>query len=346
MGLKVTILCWDRDDNYALRKETLNLEEGDIPIYRIGIQAKYGNGIKTLPSLLRFQLCIRKFIKNNTFDVIHACDFDTALTSYFGRRKKTTKFVYDIFDFYVESMRVPKLVRPIIFGLDKHIINGADATIICTEERRRQISGTEPKRLYVIHNSPPVIENMGATEAHDKVRIAYFGIFSRNGRMIPELLEVVSKHKDWELHIGGFGAIEEDVKHYGAIHENIKYYGRVSYKTVLEVENNSDILTAIYDPAVPNHKYAAPNKFYEALMLGKPLIMIKNTGMSDIVQDNGIGAVIDYTKEDLEAAIAQLIDRKDEWSDISKKMKQLYSEHYSWDTMKDRIENLYKTIIV
>ena len=34
-------------------------------------------------------------------------------------------------------------------------------------------------------------------------------------------------------------------------------------------------MTAIYDPNISNHYYAAPNKFYEALMLGKPLIMVK-----------------------------------------------------------------------
>ena len=56
-------------------------------------------------------------------------------------------------------------------------------------------------------------------------------------------------------------------------------------------------MLAIYDPEIENHRFAAPNKFYESLMLGKPVMMVKNTGMSQVVVENDLGVLIEYTAE-------------------------------------------------
>ena len=97
-------------------------------------------------------------------------------------------------------------------------------------------------------------------------------------------------------------------------------------------------------PTVGNHYYAAPNKLYEALMLGKPLIMVKNTGMSEIVTQFNIGEVIDYNSESLKVAIENLIAKRNEWPEISFKMKKLYQKHYSWDEMEKRLISLYREL--
>lgn len=65
-------------------------------------------------------------------------------------------------------------------------------------------------------------------------------------------------------------------------------------------------MTAIYDPKVPNHRYAAPNKFYEALMLGKPIVMAKNTGFDEIIEENNIGCLIEYSKSGLKMVFIHL----------------------------------------
>ena len=103
-------------------------------------------------------------------------------------------------------------------------------------------------------------------------------------------------------------------------------------------------MTAIYDPLIGNHYYAAPNKFYEALMLGKPLIMVENTGMDNVVSENNIGKVIEYNIEELSDAIDCLIGRKKEWSAMSETMKYLYHNMFSWTEMEARLLSLYSEI--
>ena len=103
-------------------------------------------------------------------------------------------------------------------------------------------------------------------------------------------------------------------------------------------------MLAIYDPAIENHRFAAPNKFYESLMLGKPVIMVRGTGMSEVVEDNSIGELIDYSKEGFINGVNRLIERKDEWHSIGYKMKEIYRNQYCWDEMERRLIQVYSDL--
>jgi glycosyltransferase involved in cell wall biosynthesis len=100
-------------------------------------------------------------------------------------------------------------------------------------------------------------------------------------------------------------------------------------------------MLAIYDPTFENHRFAAPNKFYESLMLGKPVIMARGTGMSEIVENNAIGELIEYSKEGFIDGVNRLIKRKDEWYLIGNRMKEIYRNQYCWDEMERRLIQLY-----
>jgi glycosyltransferase involved in cell wall biosynthesis len=342
-GFDVSVLGWDRNDDYPLRREPLNDSLKDVVAYRVGIKASFGSGMKNLKYLARYQAEIRKFLRKHQFDVVHACDFDTAFTAFHSINHRKTRFVYDIFDYYADAFSIPSFMRRPVIALDRKIINGADLDIICTEQRREQIAGSNPKKLIVIHNCPPktvLHENERDCKDNEPVRIAYFGILSAS-RLIKEMIEVVSENKEYELHIGGFGVLEEYVKESSEKNGNIVFYGTVPYQKVLEVESESDILTAIYDPAVKNHYYAAPNKFYESLMLGKPVIMAKNTGMSEIVEEHDIGATIDFSKEGIKKGLMELTEKKSRWPQMSFRMKKLYNDEYSWDEMERRLISAY-----
>ena len=146
------------------------------------------------------------------------------------------------------------------------------------------------------------------------------------------------------MDIGGFGVLEDCIKKAAESHSNVTFYGTVPYKKVLEIESECDILTAIYDSAVRNHYYAAPNKFYESLMLGKPVIMAKDTGMSDVIEKNRIGVTIEFSESGFRNGLIELAQMKNEWSQMSSRMKQIYNEQYSWKEMEKRLISAYETL--
>lgn len=355
--IDVDVFCWERESNHNIEKSIKKLDSYDIDIYRIGIKSVYGAGFKkNLIPLLKFQKYILKFIKTHKdeYDIIHACDFDTAFTSHKLAKRYGIKFVYDIFDYYVDAFNVPGLLRGIVKGFDERIMNKSDAIIICSEERRNQIGKIKQKNILVIHNSPAsvnmqkndlILKELGLKNENNTavVNIAYIGILN-DSRLIPEILHAISKNPDFHLYIAGFGKYEADVKSFSDKYQNIHFFGRISYDKTLAIESYCDILLAIYDPAVPNHKYAAPNKFYESLMLGKPLMMVKNTGMSQYITDNNLGGIIDYSEVSFINGINELNKRRSEWASIGIRGKELYKENFSWETMEARLINLYKNL--
>lgn len=253
--------------------------------------------------------------------------------------------VYDIFDYYVDAFTVPEKLRPFIEKADIKTINQSTHTIICTEERKKQIASAHPKKLTVIHNTPqslPVSPHSYKVN-REKLSIAYVGIL-QEGRMIKELVDIVSETDGFELHIGGFGQLEDYIKEKSQDNDSVHYYGKLPYERTLQLEKQCDILTALYDPSVPNHVYAAPNKFYEALMLGKPLIMARKTGLDSIVSDEKFGKVIEFNKPALRSALEQLAGEKQTFPEISLKMKEFYRTKFSWEEMERRLLSLYKSM--
>lgn len=347
---KTQVLCWDREKDYEINKNEYLLNNQKIPTINLGIHSNYGAGFKkNIKPLLKFQYKAYKYLKNNknTYDVIHACDLNTGLVGYICSKIFHKKIVYDIFDYYVDSYSVPTCLKGIVDRIEKYIINHADHVIICTEKRYEQIGRVKTNKITVIHNAPQNSQKnyrkSVIKSSSNCIKIAYIGIL-QDGRFLKEMADVIALNENFELHIGGIGKYESYFLELSKKISNIYYYGKLSYQQTLKLEDECDIMTAIYDPSIRNHYFAAPNKFYEAMMLGKPVIMIENTGMSEVLKENKIGKVIPYNKEDLNKAFEELRVEKDSWSFKSKIMKEIYKKRYSWEIMEKRLIKIYKSL--
>ncbi len=349
-GNDINVLAWNRESDQNTQ-EYFKIGKYDIAYYHIGIKSELAGGFKKnfLP-MIKFNIQLYKYIRNigTNFDVVHANDFDTVIPAYLLRRKKKFRLVYDIYDYYADSHHLPSILDRAVRKVDTKIINHSDAVIICNEKRMQQIEPAKPLNLYVLHNSPENIKvepdfiNYPKT---DKLRVVFIGCFADKGRYIKEMIESIKKRCDVELIIGGYGSIEGYVQKQSNQFSNIIYVGKQEYNKVLQIEATADVLTALYDPSLKNHQFAAPNKFYEALMLGKPIICAKNTYIDEIVENNKFGWVLNVPEKGFEVEFNRALDSaiamKVEEKNIAGRMKRFYLEHYNWDVMKKRLQNLY-----
>lgn len=348
----VMVFGWDRNENYLGYRQTKKEVFGkEVDFYHAGIVAPVGLGFKKLfVPMLKFWKTEYNFLKINKdeYDVIHACDFDTAFIAQKIAKRYNKKIIYDIFDYYAESHVAPEYVKKQIKKIDDKLIMSCSATIICSEKRKEQIKDVRPKMLEIIHNTPMPYETETHVKMiegeHKRARLVYVGLLSKD-RFLEDIACVIKKRNDVEWHIGGWGVLDEYFSNIKA--ENITYYGKIPYVDAMELEKECDIMSAIYDPILPNHKYAAPNKFYEALMLKKPLIMLKGTGMDDYVAQNFLGEVIDLSKtsfaEGFDRALDKLLENKD-FESIGNAGYELYEKEFSWNLMENRLLNLYKKV--
>ncbi|MGL5067491.1 MAG: hypothetical protein ACRC6T_06640 [Sarcina sp.] len=344
-GYDVQILAWDRTS--TLKDGWKELYNSKVKINFVKEKSNYGLGFKkNFIPLLKFQmkLITKLYKKRKEYEIIHACDFDTVIPAFIISKIFKKKYVYDIFDYYVDAYSVPIKFKGTIEKIDRFMILNSESTIICSEKRLEQIKGAKPKKIEIIHNSPLKYDcKIKSNYVGGIMKICYIGILGEE-RMIQEILEIVASDKNYELHIGGFGVLEDVVRNFANQNHNIIYYGKISYEKTMEIEAGCHILTALYEPKNRNHYYAAPNKFYEGMMLGKPLIMAKNTGMTEVVINLKCGELIDFSKEGLRIGLEDLAMRKNEFSQMKNRMQKEYKEKYSWEMMEKRLLKIYKEI--
>ena len=351
----VTVLGWNRDENYRGVKRTYHECFGKkIKYLHIGEKAPVGLGFRKLliPELKywrKLYTCLKKIVTH--YDAVHACDFDTGYVVSKAIKGCDVKFVYDIFDYYAESKVGPKPILNTIKKLENRVISKSDLTIICSEKRKEQIRQAKYKKLFVVHNTPMKIDNEssdGVRILSERPKLVYIGTLSKD-RYLEEMASVIIKRQDIEWHVGGWGVLSRFFNELSEKYDNIKFYGEVTYEEALRIESECDIMTALYDPSVENHKYAAPNKFYESLMLGKPLIMMKNTGMDDYISGLDIGEVIDCEPEQwaiaFDNALDSVLNKKSEWKSIKEKSQKLYRDEFSWEKMEMRLLNNYNDLL-
>jgi len=339
----VIIVGWDREGDLPSYEKK---EFGEI--YRIKIKAKFGTGIKNIRHLLKWQIGLTVFlVKNrNIFDFIHACDFDTIIPALICKAIYKKKVIYDIFDFYADMLRnIPNLLRRIIRKLDLFLIGLTDAVIIADESRKEQIKGSKPKRLVVIYNSPSKLESKNDFQYSSNLIIGYIGLLQKE-RGILEMIDVVKTCPEWKLIIGGFGGDEDEIRKLCDLSDNIKFIGRVPYEIALNIYSKSTVLFATYDPKISNHRFSSANKLFEAMMLGKPIIVAKNTGMDKIVEKYNLGFVVEYgNKQQIKDVLSELSkwgdDKKREFSN---RVRMIYQKNFSWEIMEKRLIDIYRRV--
>jgi glycosyltransferase involved in cell wall biosynthesis len=80
------------------------------------------------------------------------------------------------------------------------------------------------------------------------------------------------------------------------------------------------------------------------MMLSKPIIVCRETGVDKLVKENGIGEVIGYNAKEF---VIVLEKYKDEYYKrfVGSKGRRLYDESFSWNVMEERLINSVITLI-
>lgn len=346
-GYEVHVIGWDRNRKIENYKD-FKINGKSIKCSFLKFRADFGESIKSLVGLCLFQFWIFWILlkDNKKYQCIHACDFDCGFTSLIISQLFDKKLIYDIYDYYSDSREMSLKLEKIISKIENKVINNADVTIICGEWRKKQIAIAKPRKVIVIHNSPDIL-NIGKENIikgnSRKIKIVYVGILQEH-RLLLEILEEIKKHNEYELHIGGFGKYEKEFKNAADSYDNIYYYGSLKYNQVLALEEKCDILFATYDPKIKNHKYSAPNKVYEAMALGKPIIVCKGTGIDELVTKNKIGIAVDYDSKSFIIGLEIICSDKRKIKQISSVSKKLFNNKYTWSIMELELIKMYETV--
>lgn len=290
-------------------------------------------GMKAVYYRLLWFIFILKTLFRNRPKIIHACDLDCAYpAAIYKTFFPKTKLIFDVFDWYSDTLcNQPWLIRQTFKLLERFSIRRSDHVIICEEERLVQIPMDIKSKYSVLPNIPKINSTIEPDKKkvfdNNLLTLSYVGGLY-DERFLDELIRL-AQNKHYNLLIAGYGDRRLEQLLTNIQQDNIRFYGKVNYIDGLKIMANTDIIFAMYCKTNRNHIYAAPNKLYEAMFLGKPILTTKKTLVGEKVQKLDCGYIIDENINELSELIEYLQTNRNELKQKGKNGNMMWSSLYS-----------------
>ena len=116
------------------------------------------------------------------------------------------------------------------------------------------------------------INSKAEKKQSEKRKLAYAGTFTYS-KGTSQLLEAfVLLGDSYELHMYGYGTLEEEIKKYSHKYTNIILHGRVDYNILLEGLKNMDLLISPSLTCDYVKSFSFPSKIVEYILTGRPVL--------------------------------------------------------------------------
>jgi len=335
-GYDVHAILWDRDLAFP-EEET----QDGYQVRRVRLKARYNH-----PSLAwklpRWWSRAYGLLRQMRPDIVHAADYDSVPPALRARRAWGAKVVFDIWDFYADMMtaRVPGFVRAALARREARAIRDADLVILPDMVGRQRMT-VEPRRLIEIRNVPETRTII--SERFNRFTVFYAGNISRD-RGLLDILRACEDTGSTFL-VAGQGPDERELLPAIESSPSGMFLGYLSQDKVLSHTAGADVIPLLYDPSVPINRIASPNKLYEAMMMGKPVIVSEGTAMAELVQSAELGIVVPYGDfPALRDALERLMLSPGLMEEMGHRGQALFESKYRWDIMKRRLLDAYEKL--
>lgn len=200
----------------------------------------------------------------------------------------------------------------------------------------------------VVNNFPLVNELHDAKHSFiDKNdEVAYVGLISKV-RGIEPLIEAISRVEGVKLNMAGHfneKSFEDRIKQKSGW-SSVEEYGFVNRKQVNEILSKSKVGVVTFLPA-PNHIEAQPNKLFEYMSAGLPVIASNFPLWREIVEKNNCGICVDPSDPiAISDAIRSLINNPSTAIKMGRNGRNAIKEKYNWDIEKEKLFEVYKKLL-
>lgn len=297
MGITYELIHWDRDGTSQYR--------GDhIFAFREQILRFVSLRKKLLP-FLRFRAFAARHIREKKYDRLIVLTTQTAfffpwlLLGVYRNRY--------FFDYRDTSYEYNWLYRTYLNGL----IQCAEYVCISSPGFLKHLT---PRKQYIIaHNFQ--FENLSRVrESCQKRRegrlvLGYIGVL-RELPYLKKLADHFGGDARFQFQIHGGGDSVEELREYCAKYDNIQVHGAYQEAQKYAIIESFDLICYNYPDSFVNRP-ALANKFYDGLILKKPLFANSRTFSGKLVRDKGLGISIDEAAENIASQVFTYYERFD-----------------------------------
>ena len=205
--------------------------------------------------------------------------------------------------------------------------------------------GFDKNKFFVFENVPPkdifkTFEiNPEKIMDKEKLVIGYIGAVAYYSSL-RTLFEACKNIQNVEIVVAGKGPDSEKVEREAKKYRNVKVLGRYNYEQdISRLYSMVDVVYSLYNTDNYNVKLALPNKLYESIVCGKPIIVARGTYLEEYVKKLGVGFSAPYNDvEALRALIEDINNDRKKLSDISRKCVEIRNDYFYESIEEEFIE--------
>lgn len=280
------------------------LVERTYPTHRMKLLFRKG-------PLFYFEYNLRLFfyLLKSDFAVLVANDLDTLPANYLASRVKRKPLVYDSHEYFTE---VPELIgRPLIKSiwtwLEKILVPRVDmAYTVCASiaEVYHDLYGVDFK---VVRNLPVCsqveIPSPEIAEKSDETKIILYQGALNLGRGIEAAIRAMQYIEGAMLWLAGDGDITAQLKQMVAelkLELKVKFLGRLPIGELSRITHQASLGISLEEDLGLNYRFALPNKLFDYIQAGVPVLVSNLPEMRRIVDHYQIGVIAEtHQRKDL-----------------------------------------------
>jgi glycosyltransferase involved in cell wall biosynthesis len=224
-----------------------------------------------------------------------------------------------------------------INSMEEFFSKHSDALIIAGGEKVLESFAEKPKCFTVLLNCPEDIlltDNTKRSEGKDDdLKIVYTGGIKVD-RSLVNIAKAISTLNKIQFVIAG-PIVDNSILQKMQESTKIKYKGILEPIDALLLEASSDIMIALYDPKIPWNNMTLPNKLFESMMCGIPII---TNVAQEIVNERECGLTVEYDNVDnIKQTILKLRDDVQLRQNLGENGRKAFLDYYNWQIMEQRL---------
>jgi glycosyltransferase involved in cell wall biosynthesis len=146
--------------------------------------------------------------------------------------------------------------------------------------------------------------------SNDALIVGYVGSLVPH-RSLDVIVDTIGQMSDGgvRLVLGGFGPLENELRSRAQRYPNVTFLGWVDDADLMSTMGGFDVFVQIEDPNHPAYRWVSPNKVFESMALGRPIVVAQGTLTAERVAQSGHGLTVRYgDAQELRAALLSLRD--------------------------------------
>jgi len=343
-GHEITLLSWDKN---AKNPKYEKLDEINV------VRSYNSKFMEILPyDIFRLHWWWRKgfndalkLFEKNSYDVVHCHDLSSLPIGIKLKKKFDCKLVYDAHEIwgYMVEKDLHNVWSRYYLKKEKKLLEYVDQIITVNEPLKKYFKKITRTPITIIMNCKPLINKSYEPSHNKKMKLIYLGGL-RKPRFLLEAIEVINEIPDVEFIIGGHSGKKkyiEELKKKCKLASNVNFIGKVPMEEVLTMTKNADVVFCMFDPNDKNNKVGLPNKVFESMVVGRPIIVTKNVYSGIFVEKKNIGLAIPCNKKSLKEAILILRDNPDLRRKLGQNALNAAIRKYNWKEQEKKLLTIY-----